>query len=233
MAGQLNPILFIACLFVGALCFSVAPVAGVDVDNADDTSGDTSNAKLKTALSPDPDSTKKREAGVAKPAPSTVNAKAAGQVQTNDEAKPDPLADLPTYGAALIRMVVALVSILIVLLILAKLLPRWLNRSFGQKSKGDISIVDSIQLEPRRRVYLLRVGGRQVLIGSSEQGLHTLVGEIPNGEVNAKASEEDDSDAAIIQPEQQPGHQPSSLATPFESVMKSKDGSRADLRENG
>lgn len=217
-AGQLNPILFITCLIMGMLCIWATPVAG-----ADSNSGDVAKDQIKQGdATPD------------KSTPSdTSSKKAESPLVTGaaDESKNDPLANIPTYGAALIRMVVALVSILIALLILAKLLPRWLNRSLRQKGKGDIAIVDSIQLEPRRRVYLLRVGDRKVLIGSSEQGLSTLVGELPTDEDdNGTSADTDlDSDATIIQP----GHHPSSLATPFESVMKSKDGSNANLRENG
>lgn len=206
-AEQLKSILGITCVILCAMCFTTVRHSAADVDNTPVSNVDTANPKTI-------------ESG------KTTPGKTPTETPTS-ESKVDPLSDLPSYGEALIRMVVVLASILIALLILAKLLPRWLNRSLGHKSKGDIAVVDSIQLEPRRRVYLLRVSGREVLVGSSEQGLHTLVGELSNGQKNG-TPDADGADAVVIQP----GHQPSSLATPFESVMKSKDGSTSPLREN-
>lgn len=86
----------------------------------------------------------------------------------------DPLDDVPSFGGALVRMAVVLVSIIIVLLILARYLPKWLGKTLTVSRGGVVQVVDSLQLEPRRRVYLLRVGEQFILVGTGEQGMTTL-----------------------------------------------------------
>lgn len=90
-------------------------------------------------------------------------------------ASPDPLSQLPGtgYGEALLRMVVALVVLVGVLLVAARVLPRWLSRTPAAGS-GHIRIIESTRLEPRRSLHLVEVGSSRVLIGSSEHGLTVL-----------------------------------------------------------
>ncbi len=97
-------------------------------------------------------------------------------------ASTDPLDDLPSYGEALIRMVVVLVSMLIALMLLARFLPRWLGRSLTVGTAGTIRVMDSLSLEPRKRVYLLKVGEQFFLVGTSEQGVHLLADGALDGE---------------------------------------------------
>lgn len=85
-----------------------------------------------------------------------------------------PVADLPSYGAAAARTFIALIVVVALLLIAAKFLPRWLSRRPGPTGTGEIEIVASHAIEPRRRIYVVRVRGREYLIGSSELGLHPL-----------------------------------------------------------
>ncbi len=149
----------------------------------------------------------------------------------------DPLAGVPNFGEALVRMVVVLASILIGLLVLAKLLPRWLMRSSALRSKGRITVVDSLQIEPRRRVYLIRVEGRMLLISSSEQGLQTLAtglegedddlssmtADAPGGEGASDASRSDIEH----------GHQPTLGAQAFASVLRDKSAVPNRASEGG
>ena len=87
---------------------------------------------------------------------------------------PQALDDLPSYGEALIRMVVILISMLIVLILAAKFLPRWLNKPLTTGKAGAIKVLDSLQLEPRKRLYLVQVGEQVFLVGTSEQGVQLL-----------------------------------------------------------
>jgi flagellar biogenesis protein FliO len=88
------------------------------------------------------------------------------------------LSDLPSFGESLVKMIVSLAVILTLLLILARVLPRWLGRGSARAvGGGEIEILASRPLEPRRRLYLLRVCGKKILVGSSESGLCRLAGE--------------------------------------------------------
>ncbi|MEX2215512.1 MAG: flagellar biosynthetic protein FliO [Phycisphaeraceae bacterium] len=86
----------------------------------------------------------------------------------------DTLKDLPTYGEALIRMVVILISMLIALFLAARFLPRWFSKSLTTGKSGAIKVLDSLQLEPRKRLYLVQVGQQVFLVGTSEQGVQML-----------------------------------------------------------
>lgn len=113
-----------------------------------------------------------------------------------DGASPDPLADLPSFGESFAKMVLWLAVVVALLLVAAKVLPRWVRRApGGPGASGDIEVVGSVALEPRRRIYLVRIAGKRVLIGSSESGLCRLAGDgpldpspTPAGSPNAAAS---------------------------------------------
>jgi len=114
----------------------------------------------------------------APPTPTTATGaqsqQAASAVPAPTTAAKDPLEDVPSYGAALVRMVVVLVSILVALLLLARFLPRWLGRP-ASLGRGDaIKVIDSLSLEPRKRIYLIKVGEQFFLVGTSETGVHML-----------------------------------------------------------
>ena len=96
-------------------------------------------------------------------------------------ADPDPLSapaldDLPSFGWAFVKMILVLAAILVGLLLLAKLvLPRLGFRPAVGRSTV-IEIVEGSRLEPRKNVYLIRVAGQYLLVGTSENGVHTLAG---------------------------------------------------------
>lgn len=111
----------------------------------------------------------------------TLLVSAAVTVSTVAQGTPDPnttdpaLGDLPSYGDALFRMLLVLALIVGGLLILAKFLPRWLNaRGLGTGSAKHIEVIDRVQLEPRRSLYLVKLAGRHYFLGSSETGVQLL-----------------------------------------------------------
>jgi len=83
---------------------------------------------------------------------------------------------LPSYGEAVMRTLIALVVVVALLLIAAKVLPRWLRDRRAKPSGGPIEVVAAHPIEHRRTIYLVRVRGREYLVGSSEAGLHALSG---------------------------------------------------------
>jgi flagellar biogenesis protein FliO len=64
----------------------------------------------------------------------------------------------------------------------AFLLLRYLGRRVGglreHSSGGRLEVVDRLGLEPRRSVYVLRIGSRYVAVASTEAGMQVLM-EIP------------------------------------------------------
>ena len=69
-----------------------------------------------------------------------------------------------------------LFGIIAALLLTAKLLPRWLGRNRLLTKGKLIEVVEFQRLEPRKGIYLIRVAGQYLLVGSSNDGLQTLAG---------------------------------------------------------
>lgn len=86
------------------------------------------------------------------------------------------------FGAQLLRSFLVLAGVcLFAYLILGKLLPRIMRLTpsgrramFGVESRGLVEVIDRLPLEPRRVVYVLKVGDRHLLVGSAEQGMNVL-----------------------------------------------------------
>ncbi len=77
------------------------------------------------------------------------------------------------FGALMLEAAIALTLILGLFLIVARFLPRWLGRAHDVPAEP-IEVLAARRLDGRRSVYLLRVEGRRVLVGSSEAGLRAL-----------------------------------------------------------
>jgi flagellar biogenesis protein FliO len=100
----------------------------------------------------------------------------------------DPLGDLPSYGEAVKHMVIALLAIIAALLLVAKFLPQFLGKPRAAGAGGKmIDVVESYRLEPRKSIYLVRVGGQYFLLGSTGDRLDTLAGAPLDGEKIAAA----------------------------------------------
>ncbi len=91
------------------------------------------------------------------------------------DASPLPSSDLPSYGALLIKTVIALV----VVVALAWAFLRWGLRRLlpGRPHSDEMEVVDRLPLESRRSIVLVRVHGRYLLLGSAE-GSVTLLAEL-------------------------------------------------------
>ena len=77
------------------------------------------------------------------------------------------------FGSLMLEAAVVLTLILGLFLIVARFLPRWLGRAHDVPAEP-IEVLAARRLDGRRSVYLLRVDGRRVLVGSSETGLRAL-----------------------------------------------------------
>lgn len=72
-------------------------------------------------------------------------------------------------GGLLVTTVVLLVVVSVVAYVVVRLLRRGLEgRAVGEKV---VTVVARVPLEPRRSLYVVRVGGRTLLLGASEMGL--------------------------------------------------------------
>ena len=91
----------------------------------------------------------------------------------DSQSDPDQLGELPNFGESLIRMVVVLTIMIVLMLVLGKLLPRWLSKT-GKPTGKNMQVVDQIQLEPGKKLFLVRVGGQYLLVGSDAEGMRTL-----------------------------------------------------------
>jgi len=85
-----------------------------------------------------------------------------------------PDTDLPDYGDQLVRMVWALGTLLAVFALAAWLLPRLLKRRPLSPRSGRMELVETLRLDARRSLHLVRVDGRTILIGAGEGGLVRL-----------------------------------------------------------
>lgn len=51
---------------------------------------------------------------------------------------------------------------------------RWIRRRPGNLGRGTMEIIERLRIEPKRSVYLLRAGGRRLLVASTEHGVQLL-----------------------------------------------------------
>lgn len=81
-----------------------------------------------------------------------------------------------TFGDALTRMLWMLGITVLVLLLLARFLPKWLGVRVRARNRGLIRVVESQVLEPRKSIYLVRVVDQFFLLGTSDQRIEVLAG---------------------------------------------------------
>lgn len=94
-----------------------------------------------------------------------------------DASSADSLTQLPSFGAALARMVLSLTIVIGV-----GVLAIWFMRRrgpgglLGRGAKGDsrLRVVESCALSPQHAVHLIKVGDQFVLVGSSPAGITPL-----------------------------------------------------------
>lgn len=89
------------------------------------------------------------------------------------------------YGELALTALLVLVVVCVVLLVVARYAGRWL----GGRRDGDalVKVRARVPLEPRRALYVIEVGGRTLLVGSSEGGISVL-SELDGDAVAAEAA---------------------------------------------
>lgn len=100
------------------------------------------------------------------------------------------------FGAQLLRSLLVLAGVCVfAYLVLGKALPRLMRMTssgrramYGVESRGVVEVIDRLPLEPRRVIYVLKVGGSHFLVGSVEQGMSMI----------ARLSDEDVESAKAI-----------------------------------
>jgi len=89
----------------------------------------------------------------------------------------DSAADLPGgYGVALLQTLLALVAVCI----LAWVVLKWASRrGLGLGAGGGrVRVLERIALDPRRSLYLVKVGDRVLLIGAGDGGAPAMLAEV-------------------------------------------------------
>lgn len=86
----------------------------------------------------------------------------------------DPLDQLPSFGTALVRMVVTLAVVLGLGIGLLWLLRRRTGLGARGGGKGALRVVESCSLAPGHAVHLVQVGDQFVLVASSQSGVRSL-----------------------------------------------------------
>ena len=86
------------------------------------------------------------------------------------------------YAGLLVTTVVLLLAVCAVAFVVVRLLRRGLEgRAVGERL---VTVVARVPLEPRRALYVIRVGGKTLLLGASDGGL-TLLTELDGDAVPA------------------------------------------------
>lgn len=98
--------------------------------------------------------------------------------------EPAPLpAGTTGFGVQLFQSAIALVGVCFA----AWFVLRWMaRRGYGTGSNRNLRVIERVMLEPRRSVYLLEVGKRVFLVGSSDQSVNTLA-ELSRDDLTVKA----------------------------------------------
>lgn len=75
--------------------------------------------------------------------------------------------DEAQYSDALWRMIISLAILLLLILAAAKWAPRWFLRFANKSSSKQIHIVDTVRVDNKTSLILVKVGARHYLLGSS------------------------------------------------------------------
>lgn len=100
-------------------------------------------------------------------------ADAAATLQAAPAGPPDvgATAEMPAYGQMLVNTLTTLTIMVIVLLVAAWVIRWLLRRRLAGLGSDRIELIGRKQLEPGKSLYLIRIGTRQLLIGSGNSGL--------------------------------------------------------------
>jgi flagellar biogenesis protein FliO len=90
-------------------------------------------------------------------------------------------ADGPGSWIGYVKFVLVLGALLCLTYVLAQLVSRRLSLLRGRSGGGVLAIVDRMNLEPRRTVYVVRAGSQYLAVASSEHGVHLLTRLEPAG----------------------------------------------------
>lgn len=88
----------------------------------------------------------------------------------------EALKEVGSFGQQFVRMLVMLLAIIVALLVVARLLPRWLGRPMHSGPGRVIEVVESIRLEPRKGLYLIKVAKQYFLVGATDGHVQMVAG---------------------------------------------------------
>jgi flagellar biosynthetic protein FliO len=90
------------------------------------------------------------------------------------------------YAAALLETLLALAAVCI----LAWVVLKWgARRGLGRAARGRVRVLERVPLDPKRSVYLVRVGDRMLLLGAGDGAAPTVLAELDPDEVFASDSQ--------------------------------------------
>ncbi len=95
-----------------------------------------------------------------------------------------------------VKMLLSLGAVLGLMFGLVYLLKRFVLARPGQSGAGiSIDVLGRKMLQPKKSVVILRVAGKVLVIGLSDQGMHTLA-ELPD---DSPAADQDERSSAVLQ----------------------------------
>ncbi|MCE9572188.1 MAG: flagellar biosynthetic protein FliO [Deltaproteobacteria bacterium] len=110
------------------------------------------------------------------------------------------------YGELLVSSLVVLVVVSVIAWAIVRFGGRWLLGARG-RTRG-MDVVARLPLEPRRSLYVVEVGGKTLLVGTSEMGLSVLT-ELDGAKVRADVEE---------------GRAQGGLAAAWRAIRRGRDG---------
>lgn len=117
-------------------------------------------------------------------------------MQAGTDAGFDPGFD---FGSALLRMILVLGGVVVALLLAAKFLPRLLGVRTPEMKGKRIEIMESRRLEPRKSLYLVRVGKKELLLAATAERCEVIASGpfgASNAQIEAREGVEAESDFA-------------------------------------
>lgn len=86
----------------------------------------------------------------------------------------DALNQMPSFGESALKTFVVLAVMVALLYITSRFARRWLNPAMRAKSAGMIELIDSLPLEAKKRLHIVKFANRYLLIGTTETSMELI-----------------------------------------------------------
>lgn len=83
----------------------------------------------------------------------------------------DPLESAPLY---FVGVFVKLMVVLLLIVASSMIFRRWLQPGFVGKKTRQVQLLETVRLSPKQALHLVSVGGKQLLVGATDQGISLI-----------------------------------------------------------